>query len=338
MPMIATYRLQLEPNFGFAEVERIVPYLQQLGVSHLYLSPITEARQGSTHGYDVVDHNVIRKELGGEEAWESLLAAVRKAGLKIIIDFVPNHAGVGPHNEAWQNVLAFGQHSEFANYFDIDWTPLEDSLQGKVLLPFLGKPYGECLDAGEIKLIKYGSTFRASYGEHNFAISPRTYVEILEAAMAQNERADVYFDLKELKESYASLAADDVHRAEMLERRLDRIADRVDWSAALATFDNEAIHQILEKQNWRLAYWKAASYEINYRRFFDVNGLFALRIQDDEVFWSSHRLISEILGHAEIEGLRIDHIDGLYDPQAYLHQLRDLGAKACLGRKDIGGR
>ena len=134
--MIATYRLQLEPDFGFAEVERIVPYLSRLGVSHLYLSPITEARQGSTHGYDVIDHNVIRHELGGEAAWNRLLVAVGQFGLKIIIDFVPNHAGVGPHNEVWQNVLAFGEHSPFANFFDIDWNPLEDSLRGKVLLPF----------------------------------------------------------------------------------------------------------------------------------------------------------------------------------------------------------
>ena len=325
--MIATYRLQLEPYFGFAEVERIVPYLSRLGVSHLYLSPITEARQGSTHGYDVIDHNVIRHELGGEAAWNSLLLAVGQFGLKIIIDFVPNHAGVGPHNEAWQNVLAFGEHSPFANFFDIDWNPLEDSLQGKVLLPFLGKPYGECLDEGEIQLIKYGSSFRASYGEHNFALAPRTYAAILDAAMQQHERTDVYFDLKELKEGYASLEASDVHRAEMLERRLDRIAAQIDWPSVLATFTQAALHELLEQQNWRLAFWKAASYEINYRRFFDVNGLFALRVQDDEVFWNSHRLISDLIGHPAIDGLRIDHIDGLFDPQTYLQQLQDLGAK-----------
>ncbi len=325
--MIATYRLQLEPSFGFGEVERIVPYLNRLGVSHLYLSPITEARSGSMHGYDVIDHNVIREELGGKQGWEKLSATLRDADMKVIIDFVPNHAGVGPRNEAWQNVLAFGQHSPFASYFDIDWNPLEDSLKGKVLLPFLGKPYGECLDEGEIQLIKHGCDFRASYGEHNFALSPITYANILAEAMTRHERTDLYFDLKELRESYASLSAEDVRRAEMLSKRLDRIAEQIEWQPVLAHFSQEKLHQLLEQQNWRLAYWKAASYEINYRRFFDVNGLFALRVQDKEVFWNSHQLVTELLGQPEVDGLRIDHIDGLFDPQDYLHRLQDLGAK-----------
>ncbi len=325
--MIATYRLQLEPNFGFAEVERTVPYLKLLGVSHLYLSPITEAKAGSTHGYDVIDHNVIRSEFGGQTGWAKLLNKVRDVGLKIIVDVVPNHAGVGPHNEAWQNVLAFGKHSKYSSYFDIDWTPLEDSLQGKVLLPFLGKPYGQCLDDGEISLVKYGSSFRASYGEHNFALAPISYAKLLAAAMPQHERSDLYFDIKELQESYALLTPEDVQRAEMLERRLDRIASQVNWESALATFAGPDLHDLLEQQNWRLAYWKAASYEINYRRFFDVNGLFALRVQDDEVFWSSHRLVSELLAEDVVDGLRVDHIDGLFDPQAYLQRLHDLGAR-----------
>ncbi len=325
--MIATYRLQLEPKFGFAEVVQIVPYLQRLGISHLYLSPITEAKEGSTHGYDVIDHNAIRDQLGGEKGWHILLATVRDAGLKIIIDIVPNHAGVGPHNEAWQNVLAFGKHSKFAEYFDIDWSPLEDSLHDKVLLPFLGKPYGQCLDDGEISIVKYGSTFRASYGEHNFALSPVSYACLLAAAMPLHERSDLYFDIKDLQEGYRSLTPEDVPRAEMLERRLDQIADQVNWEATLATFTGTALHELLEQQNWRLAYWKAASYEINYRRFFDVNGLFALRVQDDEVFWSSHTLVSELLAVDVVDGLRVDHVDGLFDPQAYLQRLHDLGAR-----------
>ncbi len=325
--MIATYRLQLEPRFGFSEVVDAIPFLRNLGISHLYLSPISEARAGSTHGYDVIDHNLIRHELGGTEGWEKLVAAARDAGLKIILDFVPNHAGVGPHNETWQNVLAFGQHSPYADFFDIDWNPLEESLQGKVLLPFLGQPYGQCLNDGEIKLIKYGRTFRASYGEHNFALAPFTYAEILATAMDHHERSDLYFDLKEIQEGYAALTPEDVRRAEMLEARLDRLAQEVNWELVLANFTGPVLHGILEKQNWRLAYWKAASYEINYRRFFDVNGLFALRIQNDEVFWDTHQLVSELLGCDEVAGLRIDHIDGLFDPQAYLERLRELGAK-----------
>ncbi len=325
--MIATYRLQLEPTFGFSSVISAIPYLCRLGISHLYLSPISEARVGSTHGYDVINHNLINPELEGAEGWEALLEAARRSGLKIILDFVPNHAGVGPHNERWQNVLAFGQISRFANFFDIDWNPLEESLRGKVLLPFLGQPYGQCLNEGAIQLIKYGRTFRASYGEHNFALAPFTYAEVLSSAMRQHERSNLYFDLKELQEGYAALSPQDVRRAEMLEARLDRCAQEVNWETVLASFSGTKLHEILEKQNWRLAYWKAASYEINYRRFFDVNGLFALRIQNDEVFWDTHQLISELLGRDEVEGLRIDHVDGLFDPQAYLDRLRELGAR-----------
>ena len=219
--MIASYRLQLEPNFGFAEVVNTIPYLVRLGISHLYLSPITEARSGSTHGYDVTDHNAIRAELGGESGFQRLLKAVRSAGLKLILDFVPTHAGVGPFNIAWQHVLAFGKHSKFANYFDIDWDPLEPSLRNKVLLPFLGKPYGECLDANEIQLVKGAVGFSASYGEHAFALAPATYAELLSSVMGHYERTELYFDLKDLHASYEVLRPDDVRRAEMLDQRFD---------------------------------------------------------------------------------------------------------------------
>ena len=150
--MIATYRLQLQPGFGFAEVEALLPYFQRLGVSHLYLSPITEARPGSTHGYDVIDHNAVREDFGGREALDQLLEAAREAGLQFILDFVPNHAGVGSNNAAWQDVLAYGSYADAASYFDIDWDPLKPELHGKILLPFLGQPYGKVLDADELGL------------------------------------------------------------------------------------------------------------------------------------------------------------------------------------------
>lgn len=325
--VIATYRLQLVPELSFAEVEKLVPYFQRLGISHLYLSPITEARAGSTHGYDVIHHNAIREEFGGREGFDRLLSVVREAGLELVLDFVPNHAGVGPHNEAWQHVLAHGQHSPFARYFDIDWNPLEETLQGRVLLPFLGEPYGQALDTGAIGVVWEAGLFYASYFENRFALAPNTYADLLAVAMPHHERTDLYFDLKELQEAYATLSPSEVHKAEMLERRLQAVADKVDWETVLEEISGERLHELLEKQNWRLAYWKAASYEINYRRFFDINGLVALRMEDDEVFWSAHRLLGELVTQEGIAGVRIDHIDGLFDPQAYLERLQQLGTK-----------
>jgi (1->4)-alpha-D-glucan 1-alpha-D-glucosylmutase len=325
--MIATYRLQLTPQFTFADAKGILPYLQLLGVSHVYLSPITEAVFGSAHGYDVEDHNAIRKELGGDEGWEDFLKSLHEASLKLILDFVPNHAGVGPENEAWQSVLAYGQNSPFANYFDIDWQPLEQSLTGKVLLPFLGQSYGECLDAGDIRLIWYEENLRAEYAGRNFSLCPESYADILAVAMTHSQRTELYFDLKELREAYQALRSDDIPRAEMLQQRLQSLPRNMDWEAVLGAFQGDRLHSILEMQHWRLAYWKAGSYETNYRRFFDVNGLVALRIQDSQVFWSTHRLLSSLATQQDLDGVRIDHIDGLHDPLAYLKRLHELGIR-----------
>ena len=182
--MVGTYRLQLSPEFTFKDAEAILPYLHRLGISHLYLSPISEATPGSTHGYDVTDHNAIREDLGGREGFELLEKKAREFGLGIIIDFVPNHAGVGPENAYWQDVLAYGPHSLYASYFDIDWTPLKPELQEKILLPFLGSPYGDVFDRGEIGLSYADGWFYATYFAHRFALAPATYRHILGPALA----------------------------------------------------------------------------------------------------------------------------------------------------------
>lgn len=336
--MIASYRLQLLPGFGFAEVDALIPYLQQLGVSHLYLSPMNEAAEGSTHGYDVIDHNAIREELGGREGLERLIERANEAGLQLIFDIVPNHAGVGPHNEAWQSVLAHGKYSPHARYFDIDWNPLEETLQNKVLLPFLGKPYGDALDAGEIGLAYEEGAFYATYYDDRFALSPASYATILEAALTHYERTDIYFDLKDLQHAYAPLGEGEVEKAEILGRRLETFDEKVDWEAPLAEFHGAALHELLERQWWRLAYWKTGGYEINYRRFFDINGLVALRMEDEEVFWKSHRLLGDVIAHDGVAGVRVDHVDGLFDPQAYLNHLRELGARHIWVEKILGPR
>lgn len=325
--MTATYRLQLQPGFGFAEVEALLPYFQRLGVSHLYLSPITEARPGSTHGYDVIDHNAVREDFGGREALDRLLEAAQDAGLAFIVDFVPNHAGVGSNNAYWQDVLAYGPHAAHASYFDVDWDPLKPELHGKILLPFLGQPYGEVLDADELGLHYRDGRFYATYYDNRFALSPATYADVLGHVLPQLERTDAYWDTKDLLEAYATLAPDEREKAETLALRLDLLGDEIDLNALLDAIDKADLHAILERQRWRLSYWKTAGYEINYRRFFDINGLAGLRMEDSHVFWDAHRLLGELLAHEAVAGVRIDHIDGLFDPEGYLESLRDLGAK-----------
>lgn len=324
--MLATYRLQLQPDFGFAEVEALIPYFTRLGVSHLYLSPVMEARSGSTHGYDVIDHNAIRGELGGAGAFEQLAQAAHRAGLSLLIDYVPNHAGVGPHNTYWQDVLAYGPASLYAPYFDIDWNPIKPELQGKILLPFLGRPYGEVLDGGELALAYDDGRFYATYYENRYALNPGSYAAILAAALPDLERTDTYWDLKDLADAYASLRREERDKAEALRPRLARVLERTTLGPALEAFSEAALHELLEEQFWRLSYWKTAGYEINYRRFFDINGLVALRMEDERVFWDAHRLLGELLAFEGVDGVRIDHVDGLFDPHAYLQRLRSLGA------------
>ncbi len=325
--MIATYRLQLRPDFGFAAVEDLLPYFQQLGVSHLYLSPIMEARPGSTHGYDVINHNAIREEFGGREGFESLRGAVVDAGLGLILDFVPNHAGVGPFNDSWQDVLAYGPNSAYSHYFDIDWAPLKPELRGKILLPFLGQLYGDALDDGEIGIAFDDGRFYARYYDDRFALNPQTYGALLDRIRSQFERTDTYFDLKDLQDAYERLERGEREKAETLRARLNALSEEIDFEDYLSDFDADALHELLEQQHWRLAHWKTASYEINYRRFFDINGLVALRMEDEQVFWDAHRLLGELLTEEGVDGVRIDHVDGLTDPHQYLDRLHELGAE-----------
>jgi len=336
--MTATYRLQLTPEFGFAEVEALLPYLKSLGVSHLYLSPITEARPGSTHGYDVIDHNRVREAFGGREGFESLREAAVEAGFGLVLDFVPNHAGVGPTNEEWQDVLAYGRHSAYAHHFDVDWRPLKPELQGKILLPFLGDTYGTVLDDGEIGLSYEDGTFYATYYDHRFALSPRTYPQVLDALLPQFERTDAYFDLRDVRDALAELDPDARERAEALCRRLDAVDVSFDPDTLEDALDRDALHALLEDQHWRPAYWKTAGREINYRRFFTINDLVGLRMEDEEVFYNTHRLLGDLLAETGVDGVRIDHIDGLFDPHEYLDRLRDLGADRIWVEKILAPR
>jgi (1->4)-alpha-D-glucan 1-alpha-D-glucosylmutase len=315
--MIATYRLQLRPGFGFSEVAELLPYFVRLGVSHLYLSPVTEARAGSAHGYDVVDHNRVREELGGAGAFETLLEAAARQGLRVILDIVPNHADAGAGNERWQDVLAYGPASPYASFFDVEWDPLKPELHRKVLLPFLGRPYGEALDAGEITLTFEGERFFAAYVDRRFALAPATYPVILETSAAA----------RDLAAAYAAAADGPRDRLEALRPSLVAAMRGLPATDLLAGFTGGPLHALLERQFWRLAYWKAGGYDINYRRFFYLNDLVALRVEDEGVFAATHGLVGRLAAHPAVDGVRVDHIDGLFDPHQYLRRLQEIGVR-----------
>jgi (1->4)-alpha-D-glucan 1-alpha-D-glucosylmutase len=333
---LATYRLQLRKDFGFDEAAALVPYLKSLGITHLYASPFLKARAGSQHGYDIVDHASLNPEFGGDEAFERLSTALKEADLGLILDFVPNHMGVGHADNAWWlDVLEWGQKSPHAAAFDISWDLLPFRRSGGVLIPVLGRPYGEALQNGEIAL-KYDAaegSFSAWYFSHRFPINPPRYAEILKtvatAAGADDEPAG--HAILELAAQHASPHSPSYTQAPEFKRRLSEIpgAARVIEQGVVAyRGDSEAgvtaLHRLLERQHYRLAYWRVAVSAINYRRFFDINDLAGLRIEDPHTFRSVHTLVARLVADGRLHGLRIDHIDGLRNPMQYTRRLAQL--------------
>ncbi|MFZ0551121.1 MAG: malto-oligosyltrehalose synthase, partial [Steroidobacteraceae bacterium] len=346
----ATYRVQLNAGFTFNDLTAIVPYLAALGVSHVYCSPYFRARAGSAHGYDVVDHNSFNPEIGGREDFARLVAELRAHHMGHILDIVPNHVGVmGSDNAWWMDVLENGQASIYADYFDIDWNPVNAALADKVLVPVLGDPYGVVLERGDLKLEferELGS-FAIHYHEHRMPLDPRTYPRVLDAVLAIERNAELE-ELRRLfgalpdrrgtapeqiaernrdkeahKRTLARLAAADSGIAAALDQALAGIAGSPGDSASF-----DPLHELLEAQAFRLSYWRVASDDINYRRFFDVNDLAALRVENEAVFEATHRLVLELIGSGALEGLRIDHADGLYDPLGYFQRLTTRIAQA----------
>lgn len=314
-PVRATYRLQLTPDFTFSDAEALIPYLEKLGVSHLYLSPIAEAVPGSTHGYDVIDPTAVRGELGGRAGFEALREAAVGAGMGLVLDFVPNHAGMHARNERWQRTLAFGPHAR-PQFFDIEWT----ALGGKILLPFLGENYGTAVDTGAVRLVCEGGRLRAAYHEHRFALRPDRYAGVLEAALPDGAPA--------LAAAYRRLDPGDRNGAEALRPRLEQLAQKADLNQHLETLQGPALHDLLDDQHWRLAHWRTARAGLNYRRFFQIDDLIAFRQEDDAVFADTHRLVAELSEEEGVDGVRVDHIDGMADPRSYLEKLRAAVAPA----------
>ena len=330
-PIRATYRLQFHHGFTFRDATALVPYLAALGISHVYASPITEARPGSTHGYDIIHHNRLNPEIGSEEDFRALSEALQAHGLGLIVDFVPNHMGIGADNAWWLDVLEWGEQSPYARYFDINWHALRADLEGRVLLPVLGGQYGVILEAGEIALrfdLGEGS-FSAWYFDHRFPISPHSYAAILGeggellarstrefAAIGNLSAAAARECAVELKRGLADRARDPAV-AGAIEGVLQRFTGCPGEPDSFG-----ALHRLLEAQSYRIADWRVAAEEINYRRFFNINDLAGLRMELPELFEETHRLIFGMIERNDLHGLRIDHIDGLFDPQGYCERLQ----------------
>jgi (1->4)-alpha-D-glucan 1-alpha-D-glucosylmutase len=357
---VTTYRLQLNQSFGFEQVRTLIPYFAELGVTHLYLSPIWTARPGSLHGYDCCDPAVVNPELGGEEGFTVLSQEARAAGIGLILDFVPNHLCADSlNNLAWRETLRNGPSSPYSEYFDIDWRPVKPELHDKVLLPILGRQYGEVLESGELRLLYRDGEFHLMYWDRDLPLNPRQNHLVLRHGLAELteqlkdqeeallEYKSIIFQLEHLPRyvEAAEEAREDRLREALVARQ--RLAKLVDSNAAVrahldrtllyfngepgvaASFD--ALHQLLELQVYRLSYWRTAMHEINYRRFFDINELAGLRMENAAVYEASHAKAFELLRRGLADGLRLDHVDGLYDPPAYFQQLRQSLAEAAPG-------
>jgi (1->4)-alpha-D-glucan 1-alpha-D-glucosylmutase len=335
----ATYRVQLHKDFGFEAAAKIVPYLTELGVSHLYSSPVLQAVPGSAHGYDVIDHERVSDDLGGEVAHRTLRTALERAGLGQILDIVPNHMAIGTHGNAlWWDVLENGPASEVASFFDVDWDTNKDN---RMLLPILGEQYSDALEQRLVQLERREERFVIKYYEHLFPAAPRSLASLLRDAAPSDDELTFWADaLEDLPSPWAtdreSSARRQRHKTVIFGhlKRLfatrPELAARVD--AVLADLNDRpvALDAWLERQNWRLAHWKNATTELGYRRFFDVNTLAGLRVEDARVFERSHRLILDWLRDRTLDGVRIDHVDGLRDPEEYLRRLRHQAPDAYL--------
>jgi (1->4)-alpha-D-glucan 1-alpha-D-glucosylmutase len=336
-PPLSTYRVQLRPGFGFDDLAAVVPYLTALGVSHVYCSPYLQAAPGSTHGYDVVDHGRVNEELGGAEAHARLVKTLEQHGLGQVLDIVPNHMAVASReNTWWWDVLENGPASVYASYFDVDWDPPEAKLRDQVLLPILGDHYGRVLEAGELVLRREGGGFVVGYHEHGAPIAPRSLDELLERAAARCASAELDslaagFGRLPLSTATDRAAVEARHRdKEVLRSQLARLLDEdaeiaaaVDAVVAETNAEPDVLDRLLERQNYRLAFWRTAADELDYRRFFDIVSLVGLRTENELVFADTHALVLRWVREGQLDGLRIDHPDGLRDPKGYLARLAD---------------
>jgi (1->4)-alpha-D-glucan 1-alpha-D-glucosylmutase len=367
MRPVSTYRLQFNPGFRFVDAAAIVPYLHSIGISHVYASPILKSRSGSAHGYDIIDHNAIDPELGTPEEFDALVEQLHRHGMAIILDIVPNHMGVGyGTNPWWMDLLENGRAAEHARFFDVDWNPLKPELRNKILLPILGSQYGEELETGRLRVIWLDDAFFVSYFDRVLSLDPQTIPMVLLPVLQSNGRGNharasdhALADLEHLLAEFAALPSHTnaneaqvalrlsespqlkarlaalVHSSAEVEQLIQRALQRINGTPGLPeSFD--ALHELLEAQVYRLAHWRVSGEEINYRRFFDINDLVGLRMEDEQVFAATHPLLRRMLAEGKIQGLRIDHLDGLLNPRQYLIRLQMLyAASQCVGAQPV---
>jgi (1->4)-alpha-D-glucan 1-alpha-D-glucosylmutase len=345
----ATYRVQFGKNFGFNDAAAIAPYLADLGISHVYASPYLQARPGSEHGYDITNHNALNAELGDENSFQQMLCAFRENGLEHILDYVPNHMGVGgADNPLWLDVLEWGRNSRYANWFDIDWDSHSEYLKEKLLVPFLANQYGAELQEGHLELRfdpKEGAFSIWLYGTHKLPVTPPTYPQIFGNdfnemrefaegfSSLRDSRTETQEHAAKLKAQLANSLADNESARLALDFTLERFRGQ---SGQLHTWDR--LDSLVRLQHWRPTHFRVAADDINYRRFFNISELAGVRMELPEVFEHTHALILRLLKDGSLQGLRIDHIDGLYDPKQYLERLRaKVGTPFCLVVEKILG-
>ena len=345
MPEIpsSTYRLQLNAGFTFHDAAGVAAYLKELGISHVYCSPYLQAAPGSMHGYDVIDHQRVNEELGGEQGHLEFCRTLGELGMGQVLDIVPNHMAIGEWNRYWWDVLENGPSSRYATWFDIDWQSAEVKLQNKVLIPVLGDQYGKVLAAGEIRIEFIDGAFRVCYSNNTYPISPRSLAMILTSASASAHDDTLGF----LADSLSHLPSpDSTDPALIQERHRDKgviyallkrlwneqpqILTVIARTVDSINGDVDGLDEFLKHQNYRLAYWRTADQELGYRRFFDVNTLIGLRMERPHVFEATHSRVIGWLQSGVLDGVRIDHPDGLRDPKQYFERLRSRAPEAWI--------
>ncbi|WP_024901354.1 malto-oligosyltrehalose synthase [Robbsia andropogonis] len=349
---LATLRLQFHKDFTFADALRHVDYFAALGISHLYASPITTAQPGSTHGYDTVDYTRVNPELGGEDGLRALVAALRERNMGLIADIVPNHMGVGGSANAWwRDILEWGRHAAHARFFDVDWHSPDPALRGKVLAPFLGESYGDALNSGKVSVVLQADEgrFYIAYYDHRFPVCPVDYPMVLSQTTSTSLQAvtarfagltsqpEDHIRAAAAQQGLASYAMTSEGRQSIdaalqafhvpAEAESDDTSSAVDGGAGSAAVAKrvaarDALHRLLERQHYRLASWRTASDEVNWRRFFDISSLAGMRMERGDVFDAAHAMILRLYAEGLIDGVRIDHVDGMAEPREYCHRLR----------------
>lgn len=340
---ISTYRLQLHKDFTFEDAGAIADYLRELGISHVYCSPYLQAAPGSMHGYDVVSHQEVNQELGGAQGHEQFSKRLLELGMGQVLDIVPNHMSLGQENRYWWDVLENGTSSRYASFFDIDWQPVEERLRDKILLPILGDQYGRVLHQGGIRVVRAGNKFHVEAAGQTLPVAPQSLQMILGRAAELSRSKTLSF----LAASFGRLPSppyedrrkvlavhnDKIVLYTLLKRLCEEeqgVCDGIERSIEELNNNEDSLDDFLNQQNYRLAYWKTSGQQLGYRRFFDVNSLVGLRVEREHVFEETHALVLDWFKRGILDGMRVDHPDGLRDPLEYLIRLRERAPEAWI--------